>query len=410
MRTTGIIVEYNPLHNGHVFHYTRAKQTTGADHIVAVMSGNFLQRGEPAVISKWARAEMALNMGADLVIELPVAYAVQPAEWFAYGAASLLEATGVVDSLCFGSEVGNLEPLSQLADKLAIENEPLKLAIASHLAKGLSYPAAYSAAAASLMETDMNSAAVQALLQQPNNTLALHYMIALKRIGSRIQPITIQREQAGYHDIEPGQGAIASATAIRKMLLSDGLESVRPYIPDYCYSILERELNMGRGPMHWERFRQPLMHALFTKTAPELAEFHEMTEGLEYRIAKTLSRLELPTVSHLLKSLKTKRYTHTKLQRALVHTLLNHSKAELTRGNLAKGPGYIRVLGFSRHGQALLKKMKKTAKLPVIMRAAAITHPQLTLDLRAAAAYANAYPELDTKSIYADYIRPPIQI
>lgn len=225
MNTVGLIVEYNPLHNGHVHHFNEAKRLTRADAVVAVMSGDFLQRGEPAVVDKWARTEMALAMGADLVLELPVAYAVQPAEWFAYGAVSLLAATGVVTHLCFGTEAGDSAQLAAMAELLAHESRELKERLAAELAGGASYPAAFAAAAEGLAAGRLGApaaAGARAGLLQPNNTLGLHYLIALRRLGSAIEPVSIPRQSAGYHDTEPGQGGIASATAIRRLLLAGG--------------------------------------------------------------------------------------------------------------------------------------------------------------------------------------------
>lgn len=183
-RTVGLIVEYNPMHNGHVYHLEASKKITEADTSVAVMSGHFLQRGEPAMLSKWARAEMALAMGVDLVLELPVSYAVGPAEWFAHGAVATLHHTGVVDSLCFGSESGELAPLAAMADLLASEPKALSEAIQRQLQQGASYPAAYAAAAAELAPGG-DAAGALALLKQPNNTLGLHYMIALEAAQQR---------------------------------------------------------------------------------------------------------------------------------------------------------------------------------------------------------------------------------
>ncbi len=405
----GLIVEYNPLHNGHLYHFNRAKQETGAKAAIAVMSGNFLQRGEPAVVSKWARAEMALAMGADLVIELPVAYAVQPAEWFAYGAAALLNATGLVTHLVFGSEEGGTDKLQALAGALAEESGPMRQAVAEELATGASYPAAYAAAAERTLAGGAAEGARE-LLKQPNNSLGLHYMIALRRLGSAIQPLTIRREAAGYHDAQPGEGSIASATAIRRLILAGGLPEASPYMPDYAAGILAREIAAGRGPVTWESLRGPLFYQLLTSPAETLSHIHEMTEGLEYRIKKVLPSLNQPTVAHLLEALKTKRYTHTKLQRLLVHVLLQHKKAAFTREALAEGPGYLRVLGFSEQGRELLKQMKKTASLLILTRPSTLSHPQLELDLAASAVYAGAFSDHATDQIFRDYRQPPIRL
>ncbi|OAB43378.1 nucleotidyltransferase [Paenibacillus glacialis] len=406
----GIIVEYNPLHNGHVHHYNRAKEITGAEHSIAILSGPFLQRGEPALLSKYARAEMALSMGVDLVIELPIHYAAQPAEWFAYGAISLLEATGIVDYLCFGTESGSLVQLLPLAKQLANENNKMKQELSRLLDQGISYPTAYSAAAGILSTNLEEKEDIRHLLLQPNHTLALHYLIALERLGSSIVPLTISRENAGYHDITPSESAIASATAVRKLILEENIEAAAPYVPPYTLDIMRREFSVGRGPIHWESFRQPLMHLLMTLTTSQLSQFHEVTEGLEYRIKKLLPTLSHVTVLELLHSLKTKRYTHTKLQRMLTHILLHHTKDEMSPTHLLEGPGYLRILGFNTHGQQLLKRMKKTASLPIVVKVSALNHDQLERDLQAATAYATAYNQPQTREIFRDYYEPPIRM
>ncbi|MNO30355.1 hypothetical protein D3C76_202930 [compost metagenome] len=413
MKIVGLIVEYNPLHNGHAYHFAEAKRLADADAVITIMSGSFLQRGEPAIVSKWARTEMALSLGVDLVLELPTAYAVQSAEWFAYGAVALLEATGVTTHLCFGSEAGALEALQPLAERLADESAELQAQVAEELATGASYPAAFAAAAARTCAEggagSVDAAAAQALLEQPNNSLGLHYLIALRRLGSGITPLTLRRLAADYRDAAPRDAAIASATAVRNLLAHSGLASALPYLPACTADILAREFAAGRGPITWESFAQPLFHKLLLSTPEELASHHEMTEGLEYRIKKLLPKLEEPTVEHLLHKLKTKRYTHTKLQRMLLHVLLQHSSTALSRAALSNGPGYLRVLGFSNKGRQLLKVMKKTAALPIVTRAAELEHPQLELDLRASSVYANAMGQRSTNELMRDYRQPPIQ-
>ncbi|MGR6543175.1 nucleotidyltransferase [Paenibacillus tundrae] len=409
MKAVGVIVEYNPLHNGHVYHLSEARRLSGADAVVAVMSGSFLQRGEPAIVGKRARTEMALHAGADLVLELPVAYAVQPAEWFAYGAVALLHHTGVVDSLCFGSESGDLDSLQRIARVLAVEPAGLREDIARRLREGASYPAAYAGAAAALAPGGVDARDAAALLEQPNNSLGLHYLIALERLGSAIQPFTAARTGAAYHEATPGPGAIASATAVRRLLMADGPEAAAQYVPAATLAILQREWQTQRAPVHWERFVQTLLHIAATRRASELASIAEVTEGLEHRLIRTLSQLAEPSVDALLNALKTKRYTRTKLQRMLTHVLLNHSKTELSPSILAEGPGYLRVLGFSSKGQSLLKQMKRSASLPVVIKPATFNHSQLELDIQAQAAYALAYEDKDTRTMYSDYYDPPIR-
>ncbi|AJS59274.1 nucleotidyltransferase [Paenibacillus sp. IHBB 10380] len=409
MSTVGIIVEYNPLHNGHVHHYSRAKEMTGAQHTIAVLSGPFLQRGEPALVNKYARTDMALAMGVDLVIELPTVYAVQPAEWFAFGAVALLEATGVVDSLCFGTETGTLELLLPLSHKLATESESMKKELSKLLNQGMSYPAAYSTAIGNLSNDPIDKEDIVSLLQQPNHNLGLHYLIALQRLKSNIVPCTIPRESAGYHDSTPSKSNIASATAIRRLVLEQDFQAAAPYVPSYTLEIMRKEFDAGRGPIGWESFRQPLMHQLLTQSTSELAQFHEVTEGLEYRIKKLLPHVVNLNVSDLLHSLKTKRYTHTKLQRMLAHILLHHTKQEMSPISLGEGPQYLRVLGFSPSGQKLLKQMKKTASLPIVVKPSNHSHTHLERDLQASAVYANAYRHLNNREMFRDYFEPPIK-
>lgn len=417
MKTVGIIVEYNPLHYGHVYHFRQSAAASEADAVIAVMSGNFLQRGEPALVNKWARAEMALRMGADMVIELPVAYSSQPAEWFAYGAVSILEFTGVVDSLCFGSESGEIEWLQMLAKRLQQEPISFQKAMKRQLKKGINYPAAYSAAIseyADEMEPEIMALAsdpIRKSLGQPNNILGLHYLIALARLNSRIRPLTITRHKAGFHQTDITDNQVASATAIRRILAerNDPQEAI-PYIPVYTYDILCREWEAGRAPIQWESFAVPLIHQLISKSAVELSEIYEVSEGLENRIKQVLPLLKEPSVEQLLQCIKTKRFTRTKLQRTLLRILLNHSKAALSYEMLKAGPSYLRILGFSQKGQLLLKKMKQTSKVPIVTKVTREPSPLLDLDIRATSIYSLAYREASTEHMLRDYYEPPIRL
>ncbi|GGA40110.1 nucleotidyltransferase [Paenibacillus physcomitrellae] len=422
MKTVGLIVEYNPLHNGHVHHFSEAKRITGAEASVAVMSGCFLQRGEPAAVDKWTRAEMALRMGVDLVLELPVAYAVQPAEWFAYGAVKLLDATGLVTDLCFGTEAGDLAQLLPLAELLHGESGELKAALAEELAGGASYPAAFAAAAARLAAREFGAPGAatregraplrlaREILMQPNNSLGLHYLIALRRLGSAIRPSSIPRQGAGYHDEQPVEGAIASATAVRRLLAGPGgLDAARPYIPAWTADLLAREFAAGRGPVTWERFRAPLFRQLLLQSPQELSRHHEVTEGLEYRLHRSLQGLSAVSVEALLDAVKTRRYTRTKLQRMLVHLLLGHTKEALAPSALSQGPEYIRVLGFSPVGRQLLAQMKQTASLPVLTRTPGQPYPGLQLDIRASSLYESVLSETGAADWFRDYKQPPLR-
>ena len=407
MKTVGLIVEYNPLHNGHVYHFRQSKAVSGADAVVAVMSGHFLQRGEPAVVNKWARTEMAIKMGADLVIELPVAFSAQPAEWFAYGAVSALDATGVVDSLCFGSESGNIEWMLRLAERLSEPDDAFGHTLRAELKTGAPYPAAFAAA----VERHVPGVDREQLAQ-PNNTLGLHYLIALERLGSPIRPLTVARLKAGYRQTDITDDRIASATAIRR-LISRNLDAAEPYVPPYTMETLRREWEAGRGPVDWERLFRPLFVQLLSRSARELALLYEVSEGLEGRIKRALPLFqpEAPDpFERFIELIKTKRYTRTKLQRVLTRILLNHAKDELSPERLQSGVPYLCVLGFSEKGRILLKRMKTTARVPVILRAAEADHPLFELDVRATSMYALAYDRPSARDLFRDYYEPPVRL
>lgn len=411
--TVGVIVEYNPLHNGHVYHLQQARCVTGAKAVVAVMSGHWMQRGEPAFMNKWARAETALHAGVDLVLELPVLYSTQPAEWFAYGAVSVLEATGVVDALCFGSESGRIEELAALAERMSEEPEAFASILRDRLREGVPYPAAYAAAARHV--TGLPGAG---LLAQPNNSLGFHYLLALARLNSRMKPYTIQRVRAGYHDAALPEGSIASATALRAALLEAGsspetaLARISSYVPEGTLQVMRREWETGRAPMHWERYRLPLWHRLLQLSTEQLADCREMTEGLEFRIKKTLPSLgKEASVDQFLELLKTKRYTRTKLQRLLTAVYLGHMKKESQSDVLGRGAPYLRVLGFTDRGRSILQRMKETAAVPVITSVSRDGQPSsLALDVSATAAYALGYADPDAGDWFADYYHPPVRV
>ncbi|WP_010269700.1 nucleotidyltransferase [Paenibacillus senegalensis] len=419
MKTVGVIVEYNPLHNGHVYHLEQSRQITGADAVVAVMSGPFLQRGEPALLSKWARAEMALAAGIDLVLELPVAYSAQAAEWFAYGAVYTLDRIGVVDSLCFGSESGDIRWLTGLAKSLADESSGFQSLLNSHMSSGISYPAAYSRA---IQEWLGESAHSPGQLTAPNNTLGLHYLIALQRLQSKITPYTVARHKSGFHDTSFSDRRIASATALRQKLIGDGdPAALRPYVPESTFSILQRELELGRAPIDWNRFMQPLLHTVVSQTEQQLEQIYEFSEGLEYRLKHTLRQFPAghaltqggagspSAFESWLDLLKTKRYTRTKLQRMLVRLLLGHRKNELSREALIAGPDYARVLAFSSKGRELLKRMRTESRLEPIVKLPRNRSLFLEMDIRAASVYALGYDVPTREDLLQDHYRPPIQ-
>ncbi len=414
MRAVGVIVEYNPFHNGHLLHLSKSKQITDSEAVVAVMSGNFLQRGEPAFADKWLRTEAALHNGCDLVIELPVAYSTQAAEWFAYGAVALLEATGAVDSFCFGTESGSLTELQLAANIAASEPDSFKQLLYKALKDGLSYPSAFSSSIKQFLLQEGHTIAAEFPFAEPNHTLGLHYLIACSRIGGVMKPYTITREKAHYNDAYVHDHSIASATAVRKILLdSKNIAAAAPYIPQATLQLLARQQNEEQGPLHWEHFFHPLMHRILSSSAHQLAEVHEMTEGLEHRIINQIQSNTPASFEQLLTALKTKRYTTTKLQRALLSILLHHQKNDFTAASLKSGIQYIRVLGFTANGQKLLHRMKKTASLPILLSAskAALPYRYLQLDVQASNIYELAKPVArSVPQLFRDFKEKPVMI
>lgn len=400
MKVVGLIVEYNPFHNGHLFHFQQALRQTKADACVAIMSGNFLQRGEPAVVSKWARAKMALSAGIDLVLELPIAYCTQNAEMFAFGAVSALDSLGVVDSLCFGSESGDITWIKELAGLLVDEPEEFKRELRSLLSNGLPYPKAYAKAASLLVPESA------ARLDQPNNILGLNYVLALKKLQSPIEASTITRIKAGYHQSDISDSQIASATALRKLIFDNSVDRIKDFVPSSTYGILLEEKEMGRFPLSWKAYFPYVLHSILSKNIVELAQIHEMEEGLEHRLKRL--QLQAADFDSFMELLKTKRYTWNRLQRIMLHLLLNLTKQEMQSFQAKKGVPYLRILGFNEKGRYLLHQAKEKSKAPFISKVAGQCHPMLDLDIRASHIYALGYSASGLEN-ESDYHHSPIK-
>lgn len=365
MNVVGIITEHNPYHNGHLYHVDMAREVCGADYVISVMSGHFLQRGEPALFNKWARAKMAILGGVDIVIELPTAYSVRSASAFAMGSVALLNATGVVTHICFGSESGSLDELLPSARILADEPREFKILLAEYLGAGLSYPVARARAITRLMGGSGNSADIHS---SPNNILGIEYLRSLILLKSSIKPVTIRRFSAGYHDRSmDGRSAIASATSIRDELQVCGrlTEDIRRVVPESTFTIMHEETGKGHGPVFLKDCAEILFYLLRTMPVEKVAGLLDVGEGLENRICE-VSR-SAGSVMELIAGVKTKRYTWTRIQRILCYILLGYTKEQAEVFDRS-GPLYIRILGLSAKGRELLKKIKKNAAVPAITR------------------------------------------
>ena len=383
MRTVGIITEYNPFHNGHAYHIEQSKKQAQADYCIVVMSGDFVQRGTPAIIDKFSRAEMALRCGADLVLELPVVYACGSAEYFAMGAVSLLHSLGIIDTLCFGSECGDIHLLSQASDILFQEPLDYRRKLKDFLSQGDVFPLARQKALQNfLMETypgHAETAFLPSLLEDPNNILGIEYLKALRSLNSSITPITIQREGGSYHQ-DFLDGSFSSATSIRKVLHAptqllknmqrpaDLLIPLKTEVPDSAFSLLEKAF--GRScPITASDFSVMLHYRLLMiSSAGELTQFLDITPDLAQRI---YTHIPLFTdLDSFVSLIKTRQYTEGRIRRCLLHLLLDIRTDLVNTLKFAGYHRYLRVLGLRKESSPLLKQIKESCPLPLITKLA----------------------------------------
>ena len=392
MKILGIIAEYNPFHNGHKYQIEQARLKTGADYIVIVMSGSFVQRGTASICDKWSRSKMALLGGADLVIELPVVYSMQSAEYFASGAVKILNALGVVDYLAFGVENDNISDLTSIAQVLLGEPENFKIALNNALATGISFPSAREFALKEYTGFDN-------ILGTPNNILAIEYIKALLRIKSKIKPVAILRSGVMHDKI--GEGNITSASHIRSLLLENGLGSIKNYVPEYVYEILDVEIKNGKAPININSLETAIITRLRTIPLQELAQIRDVTEGLENRIKQGANICT--TLDDIINYAKTKRYTRSRLRRIIANTLLG-----ITKATENMPPQYIRVLGMNEYGKAILKKAKGSTTLPIIIKTAdAEENEMLNLDYTSTDVYSLMFPNTNLRTGMRDKLTSP---
>lgn len=403
MKAVGVVVEYNPFHHGHALHIKKAKEMSEANVVIAAMSGNFLQRGEPALVSKWSRTKMALAAGVDIVFELPYPFATQKADTFAQGAISILTAAGC-DCLCFGSESGDINEFYSTYSFMKQYDGAIQAKIRENMQLGNSYP---KAVATAYQTVSANKHMVN--LAEPNNMLGFQYLVAANEQNSPMEMMTIKRMHAHYHDQQFSSETIASATSIRKALFSgDGqLSTVKQYVPDTTYKqLLAYKQTYGQFH-HWEHYWPLLQYQLIRSTPGQLHCIYEMEEGLENRFLATGKNAR--SFQQFMQQLKTRRYTWTRLQRAAVHILTNTRKEEIA--SYGKEASYLRLLGFSNEGRAYLNQMKRHFPLPLVSKLASFQTKEITLDVRAANIYAlGLAPKYQQQLLKAEYRTPPIYV
>ena len=402
MKIAGIIAEYNPFHNGHAYQIKTLRQETGADYVIAVISGDFIQRGEPAIMDKYARARMALINGVDLVIELPVLFSCASAEYFAAAGVALLTGLGCVDMLCFGAETDCLARLTKIAELFTAQPEGFRTALRAGLKRGLSFPQARAAALADYCFKQaarlpgISRSELEELLASPNNILAIEYLKAIKQLSSPLAPYVIKRQGGAYHDGDINQ-TYASASAIRRLLLasSPGLPSPTAHAaqngglsdltPDMalCGAMPANVLSLlteyaSENPLlKADDFSRPLGYRLLA--GDDLTRYADCAPELVSRVQKNLFSYQ--SFTDFCSLCKSRDITYSRVSRALLHVLLGHTEADYRRYKAIGYAPYARILGLRRENfdetkksgtstATLLHTIKKSASLPLISKLA----------------------------------------
>lgn len=380
MKTVGVIAEYNPFHSGHAYHIQQGKALSGADWCVAVMSGDFVQRGEPAIYSKYLRTKMALEGGADLVVEMPSAFASSSAEDFAACGVALLSALGAVEFICFGSEDGNLKGIQDTASLLAKESDAFKMHLREGMRGGLSWPQARNQALLVMSGPDkgfpVSRTQLNKLLGSPNNLLGIEYCKAIIRQKSHLVPLTVRRLGMGYHDraLEHGQ---ASASALRQLLLSAVPGNTETGRKNACPPSLLSHVPPNLLPLYMEErplsvndmsgllnYRLLSMH----RKGEDFSLYADVSQELSSRLENHL--LQYDTWEGRISQLKTKQYTYTRVSRALLHLVLGITASQINEYKAAGWAGYARILGFRRDASELLSLIRKQSAIPLITKTA----------------------------------------
>lgn len=379
MKTAAIISEYNPFHKGHEYQISVTREKGEATHVIALMSGNFVQRGLPSIIDKYRRADMAILGGADLVLELPAVYALSSAEFFAEGSIRILNALNGVDMLSFGSEEGNLDSLYSIAQILADEPDDIKEELKKELSEGQSYAKARNHALKKLyphLDVDF--------IQSPNNILGIEYLKALIRTDSKIAPFTLKRKGKGYHDLDLVEEEFASATALRQSILEDG--SIKNFIPHDIYEYIEKLKDEKYPFMTQENFKDLLLYRLIAEE-DSLSNIQEASEGLNHRIISHLSSLKNNDVETFIDAIKTKRYARTRISRILIQFLLSFDREPIDVLR-RKTPEAVKILALNDRGREILSSLRKDREIDIVHNFGKRTDDFQKIDQKASRIYA----------------------
>ena len=388
MKACGIVAEYNPLHTGHVYQMNKARQISQADCIIVVMSGNFVQRGEPAVIDKYARTRASLKAGADIVIELPVYYALSSAENFARGAVLTLNEMKAA-SICFGAETDNADRLAKISHAIISESPEYKAILNKALAEGLSYPAARQTALLEYLPECKD------IISGSNNILAIEYIKAILGNNLNMTYYPVLREGAGYND-DTDNAEFASAFGIRKMLMSDEHDRLKTYLTPVMYEEISNSKNCPLFPddfsnifNHKMLFLKQQCNINHTDFAEKLAEYEDITAELANRFAAAFTGRD--NIAEFAMKVKSKNIVYSRICRCIMHIILEIRKS---MSDLYNNIPYIRLLGFNKTGQQYLGSIKKELDVPFITKAADYKN-ELIFDL--------ACSDIYTQAVYEKY-------
>ena len=361
MKIAGITAEYNPLHDGHQYHIRKTRQCTGADAIIALISSNFTQRGEPSIVDKRARAIIATACGADLVLELPCAFSCRNAGIFANAAVDILSATGVVNVISFGTEAGDggVKTFEEIARVLNDEPVEFKETLKKNLDEGHSFVQSRSIALDELIPGAL------ALLSTPNNNLALAYIKRIMEKKYAMETLHIQREGTGFHEKESKPGEFASASSVRAMIEREGAEAARGSIPDVCADILSAEIGGGHAVIGSGRLWRAVKQAALRSSRDDMSDIAEMREGMENRMRR--AAYEASSLDEFVDFCTSRRYTAGRIKRYCVHLLLNLRDGRSKKFQ-ERGPAYIRALAANSVGREVLRLMRKRATLPLLSK------------------------------------------
>ncbi len=362
MIINGIVAEYNPFHNGHVHHIQTSKELTGADYTIVAMSGNFVQRGAPALMDKYARTRMALEGGADLVLELPAIFAIASSGCVALGGGSLLDHLGVVNNLCFGTESGTIEGFDRIVEILLEEPEDYQKNLKANLRQGMPFPLARTSA---IQQYDPSLYDATVVMSSPNNILAIEYLKSLKKLNSAMKPFTVRREGSGYKDQRyinsTGQ---ASALAIRQAVTyGENLASLHSVMPEAAHKLLMDAIARS-STVDVDDFSSMLLYKLIMEKEEGYTRYLDIDEDLSNRIQNTLN--QFISITQFCELLKSKERTYTRISRCLFHILLDITDSAIESARMIQYTPYARILGFRKESEALLSEIKAHTRIPII--------------------------------------------